>query len=498
MIDVFTEILIFATKNSLGGVTYTIDDIVKEGIIPDSRTDIGKLEVNKDLKLIKLEGQVGLIDFPKSINKFLSLLPITDLDKRCKKDEDSIIKKYFPKVLENELFLKNREQAHKLEKLSETEMLKFIATEGIGAHLLKEEITIDKDGVEHINYVIDLLFLSKFEVRSKLIPYGAKLVLDRKFKVLHITTNCVVFNKKIFKRSHDYDLDSLGWRFAYNLFMSSLLMHETVCNHAIECHFKVAGNVLASYYKNKKDMNKDVYNTFLIFLYRTQEVNDRAYEILVNEGGLVSRIFALSSKGLKEYFQYVCDNWKFTPPYQEDIVDTPLKSDLIEYWKVFQSFSEKLVDRIKSDIYQDPIWLIDFNKEILKYSEGIVDPKENMISNLKRVLTAVIYNATVYHEYIGNVSRYLIYPKITSCKLFKSKPSLVNDTEQNYIQAIFLAAITSVQKMPKIIDDLWKVQTEKTQDIWKELQEILNSKDFRSKLKTEYLLPEFLECSVSL
>ena len=51
MIDLFTEIIIFVTKNSLDGVTFTVDDILKEGIIENSEA---KIEENTDLKIVKL------------------------------------------------------------------------------------------------------------------------------------------------------------------------------------------------------------------------------------------------------------------------------------------------------------------------------------------------------------------------------------------------------------------------------------------------------------
>ena len=169
----------------------------------------------------------------------------------------------------------------------------------------------------------------------------------------------------------------------------------------------------------------------------------------------------------------------------------------MEYWFLYKNFTDKLVEKVKDEI-TDTAWLVDFNSYLRKFTHGLILPKNDIFANLKRVMTALMFNASAWHEYVGNVSRYLIDPEITSCKLFKSKPNLVYDTEQNYIQAIFLASITSVQNMPKISDDLWKLQTDKVKDIWKELQNTLKSKEFKDELETEYLDPEVLECSVSL
>ena len=492
MIDLFTEIIIYVTKNRLDGVSYTVDDILKESM----ESKEAKIEENDDLKIVKLESTVGGFDFNKTLNRMLSCLPITDLDKRCREDERRIIEKYFPKVLENNLFLQNQKQSYDLEKKSEVEMLKFVATHGIGAHLLQRRVI--KDVYEsYVEHHIDLLFLSQFKVRKQLIPYGAKLILDENFDVKKIVTNSRIDRGKLVKKRLVCIPTSLNFRFAYNLFMASLLMHETVYNHALQCHYKVSGNILAAYYRNRDKMPKNIKNFFLPFLYKTQEVNDRAYEILTNEGGLVSRIFGLSTSGLRKYYDYVCDSFIYQSPKEMSCATTPLKKDLLEYWFLYKNFTDKLVEKVKDEI-TDTAWLVDFNSYLRKFTHGLILPKNDIFANLKRVMTALMFNASAWHEYVGNVSRYLIDPEITSCKLFKSKPNLVYDTEQNYIQAIFLASITSVQNMPKISDDLWKLQTDKVKDIWKELQNTLKSKEFKDELETEYLDPEVLECSVSL
>ena len=492
MIDLFTEIIIFVTKNRLDGVVYTVDDILKENLIQSK----AKIEENNKLKIVKLESTVGLVDWNKSLNRMLSCLPITDLDKRCREDERKIIERYFPKVLNNPLFVQNQKQSYDLEKKSEIQMLKFVATHGIGAHLLQQHII--KDVYEtYVEYSIDLMFLSQFKVRKQLIPYGAKLILDQNFDVKKVITNCRIDRGKVVKKKLVCVPTSLNFRFAYNLFMASLLIHETVYNHALQCHYKVSGNILAAYHRNKDKMPQNIKNFFLPFLYRTQEVNDRAYEILTNEGGLVSRIFGLSTSGLRKYYDFVCDSFIYESPLEMSCATTPLKKDLLEYWFLYKNFADKLVEKVKDEI-KDTAWLVDFMSYLKKFTHGLIISKHDMFTNLKRIMTALMFNASTWHEYVGNISRYLIDAEITSCKLFKSKPNLVYDTEQNYIQAVFLASITSVQNMPKISDDLWKLQTDKVKDIWKELQKTLKSKEFKDELETEYLDPEILECSVSL
>jgi hypothetical protein len=493
MIDLFTEIIISVTKNSLNGVTYTVDDILKEGVIKESKA---KIEENNKLKIVKLESTVGSCDWNKSLNNMLSCLPITDIDKRCREDERRIIEKYFPKVLDNPTFVQNQRQSYELEKKSEVKMLQFIATRGIGAHLLQRHIIIDPYDT-YVEYSIDLLFLSEFKVRKHLIPYGAKLILNESFEVKKIITNCRMDNNKIVKKRLICSPTSLNFRFAYNLFMSSLLMHETVYNHALQCHYKISGNILAAYYRNRDKMPLNIKNFFLPFLYKTQEVNDRAYEILTNEGGLVNRIFGLSTSGLRKYYDFACDSFMYESPLEMSCVNTPLKKDLLHYWSLYSVFCNKLVEQIRNEII-DTVWLADFISYLRKFTKGLIIPKNDMFTNLKRIMTALMFNASVWHEYVGNISRYLIDPEITSCKIFKSKPNLVYDTEQNYIQAVFLASITSVQNMPKISDDLWKLQTNSVKDIWKELQATLKSTEFKNKLETKYLDPEILECSVSL
>jgi hypothetical protein len=504
MIDLFTELLIYASKSSLDGMRFTVDNINEEGLITESVNDHGILQENEALRLVKVEDDIGWrIDWGKTLSKVFSMLPIQDIDKDCHENEEQIINKYFPKVLENELFLKNKNQAHDLEKKSEVEMLEFIATEGIGAHLLMKN-------EENEGYNIDLRFLSQFEVRRGLIPYGAKLILNEDYKLSSIITSCHItedvvgcgetkMKKKIVEEDTEYFVGGDNWRFAYNIFMASLLMHETVFNHAIECHFKIAGHVLASCFRYKDTMPKILYDFIVPFLYRTQEVNDRAYDILVNEGGLVHRIFAFTKKGLNDYYQHVCDNFEYKTPPEMTCADTPLKQDLLQYWDLFDGFVSECFDKMEPELNKNVAWNNDFIKYLYKRSKGLTSLKLTLKENMKRVLTSLVFNSSVWHEYIGNVSRYLIDSNITSCKVFASKPNLVHDTEQNYVQAIFLAAITSVQNMPRINDDLWKTQSDQEMaELWKKFQMDLNSDEFISKLKTDYLHPDILECSVSL
>jgi len=487
MIDFFTEFLILVTKNSLTGTTLRVNDIIDEGFI-----EKGELQRNDRLAIVKLEDAVSW-DSAKILSKLLSWLPISDLDKECSDDETVLINKYFPSVLQNDLFLRNRDQAHELEDKSEIEMLEFIATEGIGAHLLKG-CCMDASG-NPTKYEIDLMFLSQFEVRYKLVPYGAKLILDGNFKYDSIICNCRIQDGDIVCEETPFELSSPNWRFAYNLFMASLLMYETVYNHALECHFKIAGNVLATLFRYK-DTAPDCIKDFLVpFLFRTQEVNDRAYEILVNNGGLVHRIFAFTKNGMNRFYEYLCDEFEYKTPLEMDCANTPLKHDLIAYWRVYEEFVSECVDQMSEELKKNMSWVIDFERYIKRNIKGLIVGRLTSTENMKRLLTAVVFNGSVWHEYIGNVSRYLIDSKITSCKIFRSKPNLVHDTEQNYVQAIFLAAITSVQKMPQIMDDLWRTQKkEEVATIWKNLQMKLRN----VTLKTDYLYPEMLECSVSL
>ena len=137
MIDLFTELLVYLTKNRLGGVTYGINDILEQQLIPYSELDKAKIEEINSLKITKVENTFG-IDLNKSLNSCLSLLPVTDIDIECSDDESTIINKYFPLVKENKLFQQNKAQSHEMQKMSEIEMLKFISTRGIGTHLLKK------------------------------------------------------------------------------------------------------------------------------------------------------------------------------------------------------------------------------------------------------------------------------------------------------------------------------------------------------------------------
>ena len=358
--------------------------------------------------------------------------------------------------------------------------------------------------------------MKDFKVRSKFVPYGAKLILNSTYDIEGIITNCHIKNGKLIHKQKFFNKSFTNWRFAYNLFMSSLLTHVTINNHALECHFKMAGNILASYFKFRNNMPGNLYNFFLPFLYKTQEVNDRAHEILTNKNGIVSRLFAFTKTGLERFYEYTCDNFEYKNPNEMNCVSTPAKSDLIKYWLTFDHFTNKYVKTIQQDIdkWEENSQLTNFINDISLNIKGLVKNDKTPLKQLQYIMTALIFNSSIWHEHIGNVSRYLIRPGIMTPKLYISKSNIFFDTKQNYIQSLFLSSVTSVQSMPRINDNIWKLyqcsaknhnhsQQQTTTEIeickiWKDFQQILKSNDFIESIKIPYLLPDNLECSVSL
>lgn len=362
-----------------------------------------------------------------------------------------------------------------LNNMNHTDILKFISTQGLGAHLIRSGSR---------GYCIDLMHMVHYKVRPKLARYGAKLILDTNFDVIGIKTPYTPiidsYGKMITSTSAGklYTPQDKHWLFAYHLFMSSLITHVTLIQHALYCHFKEAGQFLYLFTKYRNDISSSLKSFIRLFLYDTMKINNEALHLLVSRGGLIYRIFAFTEKETQRYLK----NHFVSECLPEMLnINTP-------FWRDYNNYTEKVnvfVGNILNKMVMDGTsQLVEEYKEIM----------ENNSSSLHDILVTHIITVSFWHEHVGNMSWYLFSPSVVKTRIFKEYVLSKYDSRQGTLQGVHLALYTSINKMPTIMSPLeTKMDSEFTEDF-----QIFRSSLDACHFECKHLQPEFFECSVSL
>ena len=274
---------------------------------------------------------------------------------------------------------------------------------------------------------------------------------------------------------------------------------------------------------------------FKPFLCHTTYINQLAVHFLVNEFGLIHRVFCYDYPTLLKIGEYFSKNYAF--------------ETLTEHWKkngFEQEFSkdegksdeddEKLLDS-QCPVYHDSVALYKIHKwfvqEYMKlyYPKGIESVKkdkcllkciyqlhgllgikrDDVESNYDKLIdefTNILFVATGKHEFVGNFVEYKIRPDIYCGKVRKSHH--IADMEA-YAQLISLGAFTG-PRTPGLIGDFTHLllqddKKDETKDLFvhwqdklKVLRDDINNKNKNGTRKMPFnaFNPEYLECSVSI
>lgn len=481
-LDVFHRILTFS-NNVFDDNTYTVDDIVDEERI----TKYHNVPLmNEDNYVYHVNDRSDSNFFSKLFLKALTWLPIQDMDVQWNSEYDAMkgINDYYGNILMKPRINKYLTISQELSKLNHYAFLKFLVLEGMASHLCKHNEEIDE-------YVVDLLYMNNYKVRKGLLPYGASLHLDKNFDVKHIVLPYCVMNGKVVNIKTIYNIHHQDWLLAYNVFTSSLITHVTIKDHAVECHFILAGGMLSAYQDNYKTLNYDLIDLIKPFIFRTGDVNSSALGILVNKGGIVSRLFSFTQKSLDQYMHECFATYNFTYPLENVYSQLPLYRDCKQILNVIESFVQDVVTIMfnKNEMSIES-FLLDIGKRI----PGIIDSNMDARQNLIRVLSAHIFNVSVWHEHIGNMSQYIMHPKLIRVKPYLSHYNATMETEQNTYQNIFLALTTSATSMPKLNCDLSALNAREYIEAYKKFCDDLNA----VRTECNHMNVAELECSVSL
>lgn len=481
-LDIFHRILTFSS-NTFDDSTYTVDDILdEEDIIKAHNVPV----MASDSYVYHVNDRSNSNIFNNMFLKMLTWLPVQDMDIQWKNIDTALkgIDNHYGDILNKPRVQKYIQKSLSLSQMDQISFLKFLVNEGMAAHLCKYEDDIEE-------YIIDLMYMKEYSVREGLLPYGASLIMSKDMNVKYIVLPFCIKDGKIAKITTSYNIDSENWQMAYNVFTSSLIAHVTIKNHAIECHFILAGGMLSTYTDNYQHMDYNLINFIKPFIFRTGDVNSSALSILVNKGGIVNRLFSFTQESLSAYMHDCFSTYKFTYPLENMCTCSNLYKDCKQILSVIENFVNLMVNKI---LEERDISISSFLEDINRRIPGILVTELNDRENLVRVLCSHIFNVSVWHEHIGNMSQYIMHPKLFRVKPYLTHYNATLESEQNTYQNVFLALTTSATALPKLNCNLSRLHNREYIEIYKEFQQNLN--ELISKCDHMDVLE--LECSVSL
>lgn len=395
------------------------------------------------------------------LSKLATFLPIQDFKTQLSNDDEKnikIMKKYFDNYIDDQTFIYHKNLSQNISNMSLEEKLIYHCTKGLASHLMK----YDKD----LNiYIVDLLYLEKFEVRQGFCKYGAKIFINDNLTV----------NKIILFDNTEYTCESEYFQYAYNIFSSSLMLHSTIKDHALFTHFLSAGNMSAIIYELQGIISDELLNFIKPFIYRTTEINQTALETLLCKSGIITRLFALTDNGLENLIKYYIQN--IENEKYELFNDSPHNyhySNMTDYYDIIKHFVKNYIHNLEKNNELCGLDLINQKLKNLYFFKDI--PLITNVDYFYKSFSLFIFIVSYWHEYIGNKAPYIIMQNIMRPKNLIIYKNENLDSEQTYIQTLLLTLSTTMPIMPKITDA--NIYSSKYEYLWKDLRAKLGNLKF--------------------
>jgi hypothetical protein len=355
--------------------------------------------------------------------------------------------------------------------------------------------------------------LSTFCVRKPFERYGAAAYFDQKFQIIAIYWS---------HRSRLVKKDEQLWNHVKYVWRSSFFAYITIRDHLIVTHM-IECNAFVSASRKHLSVNHPLRIFLKPFTYHTVSINYQAAMSLVNERGLVHRVWAFDYDEFLKVCDYISMNYKFRllpdfisetmHPDKNNKTDEewdriyPIYHDLNEFWKIIQRYVTNFFKinyniTVENDILPSDLYIKRFINEICKQL-GIAG-----ITSLRHLIDALsqlIASSTGIHEHVGQISDYMIDPRFIGAKLEEGKEI---QNIQTYSQILVLSVVTGL-RMPGLLED-WSHLIEHDQyynenfknyrDFKRELRALSADIDERNKRRNypfESFNPKYMECSTS-
>merc|ERR1712087_712273 len=291
---------------------------------------------------------------------------------------------------------------------------------------------------------------NQFRVKPGYEQYGAIAYFDVKCAVIAIYW-CHA-NRMVMPRDKDWEHAKYVWR-------STFLAIVTIKDHLFETHM-VESNGLNVATIEELPPTHPLRHFLKPFTFRTTTINQRATKSLMNEKGLVHRIWAFDYAQVLEIFAFASKHYTFRTipervhPSMKKVDDSVFgfHADAMAFWRVMRKYVAGFLAIYFADgeaILRDQ----HVKAFALRLSQGLkLRPFECNTEDAERfidVVTQLLCSVSGVHEHVGHISDYAQSPEWMGARL---RPDSNICSVQEYAYLLVIVCATGM-KAPKLIGD---------------------------------------------
>lgn len=430
----------------------------------------------------------------KAANKFLSTLPVLDLDEEWSSLDDArkLLKEKFREIMPEKNVI--------WQDFKSDQAISNLAFHGLGAHRLRT-LSRDKDNAK---YMVDISYLSAYPVREGFHKYGATAYFNKDTKLIRIY---------LCEEDKDYYPGKKDWEFAKWVWKSSLFAAVTLTDHLGGNHFIVA-NLKSIATMEVLPPSHPIRRFLKPFYYRSNTINYNAWMGLSNKGGIGHRTWAFTYEGVAACIAQSLNVVKiqtFPQFLKENGLETlgnisSFVKDHSDLWKIMRDYTKSYCEIFyKGDsLVKDPDirkWWIACSNLYAQVHFPPINTPEDVID----LLTIFVFEGSAAHEHLGAVAEYIEDPEFLTTKIRNGK--IVSDVQATY--QVYLIMAATGMKQPALMSnfkhlflDKNRKAVEKVFDKFQEdLKKLSNEIDKRNKKRPhpyQSANPSRLESSVSI
>jgi hypothetical protein len=376
---------------------------------------------------------------------------------------------------------------------------------GIGATVLTEQ-TIPSDDIELGSIVVDMP-VHELEVRDGFRPLGAKVYFSAEQELTAI---------------FDYHHDTLvkpgddAWESTKFLARSTAFTMTTAQNHLMGAHLTVANALTLATIKRLPPYHP-IRRLVTIFTFRTNKVNDEAFDLLIPERSLFHRTTGFTYDAIRKIFEDGSEACSLFEPFDKKALSPelqklsdegmfPYHSEGLEYYNIVKTFVGKWLDQAEDYAHDEDARA--FYEEIqavsmeTKYKLPDFDTEDALLD----VLTQSIWICTYYHEIVGTLIDYTSDPSFVGARVVDGA---TKTDVQSFVMTMMITAGTSV-KVPMLMKPFNKFFSKHGAPCWERRRWKSFIRDLKAQSKDvkradkkrdfEYKFgdPERFECSLSV
>jgi hypothetical protein len=325
-----------------------------------------------------------------------------------------------------------------VKELKSDEAMTYIFFYGFGAPLVKQTDEYSDMGP----FVVDL-DVSKLEVREGFRPYGARAHFDSAQKLTAI---------------YDYAKETLvkpgedGWEQAKCLLKQTVGFIITGREHLLWTHLLCANEVTLAC-ENHLPPSHPLRRLLNVFTFRTNYINNSAFQTLMPEGSIFFRGSALTYDSLQTFMDESIGASNIFEPFADRSVGPalmelgkenkfPYLSDSIAYFEIVRSFVRDWLGEAGDKAMDDQSK--DFYNQIMKSTEkqAYTLPSEFSMDSTVNLIAQHIFNVTAFHGLVGQVNTYTQYQSGVGLRLVDNATST---DLQSYLIGAVITALRVVQ-----------------------------------------------------